>query len=321
MAIVTGEEIHAAALACGFDNCGIVPLSDLAGYGERLAERMEKVPMSSMMYNAFKGFAHPQDAFPWGKAAVVTMLWFGKYRFPKSLRGHYGKAFLLSQETEPSCRDRQGMLQFRQWMTDHGIRWEGGESYGPSRNLPLRYAAVKAGLGIFRQNNFFYGPKGSWYELEGYIIDQDVIYKEDPNVRPCPPKCGLCRKACPSGTLSEAYTMNPFACVSFTTTFGDGKPIPPSTLEQVGEWICGCDACQDACPFNRRHDWDEGGDFLGLPEITELLSPEGLLAASDEDLKKNVIPKTVNHLRDDQTDLLRRMAKNCIDHRERSVAE
>ena len=318
MSVLTGKQIHEAALTFGFDNCGVVPLSDLSGYGERLAERISKIPMSSMFYDRYKGFANLAEKYPWGRAAVVTMLWFGKYKYPASLNGHYGKAFLLSPETMPQSRDNQGKLRFEHWMTEQGIRWEGGEAYGPSRNLPLRYAAVQAGLGIFRQNNFFYGPKGSWYELEGYIIDHDAVYKEEIDLRPCSPNCGLCRKAYPSGALCAANTMNPFACVSFITTFGGGNPIPPTTLEQVGEWICGCDDCQDACPYNKRHDWSEGEDFPGLGEITEILSPEGILAASDEELREKAIPKSAAHLRVDQTDLLRRMAKNCIENRQKT---
>ena len=315
MSTLTGKQIHDMAIKCGFDNCGVIPLSDFVGYGERLSERIDRVPSSSMLYEQYKSYANLAEKYPWAKSAIITIFWFGKYRLPSPLYGHYGKAFLLSPETMPDSPDNQGKIRFQNWLTEQGVHFEGGEAYGPSRNMPLRWAAVKAGLGIFRQNNFFYGPKGSWYELEGYLIDRDAVYKEESDLRPCSPKCGLCRKACPSGALCDANTMNPFACVSFTTTFGDGNPIPPTTLKQVGEWICGCDACQDACPYNKRHDWNDGEDFPGLDEITELLTPEGILAASDEELCEKVIPKSVAHLRNDQTDLLRRMARNSISNR------
>lgn len=70
------------------------------------------------------------------------------------------------------------------------------------------------------------------------------------------------------------------------------------------EWICGCDNCQDACPYNRRHNWDEGESFSDLEEIAERLIPEELLKETDEFLKAEVIAKTDNHLMPEDTNVL-----------------
>jgi epoxyqueuosine reductase len=43
----------------------------------------------------------------------------------------------------------------------------------------------------------------------------------------------------------------------------------------MGEWIFGCDVCQDVCPWNRKAPMTEKADFLPmrpLPEPTELLA-------------------------------------------------
>ena len=245
MAILTGKQMHEVALACGFDGCGVIPLSDLAGYEDRITEREEKIPMSAMVYDHLKRLAHPEEEHPWAKAAVVIITWVGKYKFPETLKGRYAKEFLLSQETLPE--GNHGKQRFEDWMTEQGIRWAGG-------------------------------------------------------------------------ALCDVYTMKPLHCVSFMNTFGDGHPVPPTTLAQAGEWICGCDACQDVCPHNQRHDWSEGENFPGLDDITELLTPEQMLVASDEELREKIIPKTANHLRDDQTDLLRRMARNCLEQQEKEMA-
>lgn len=44
--------------------------------------------------------------------------------------------------------------------------------------------------------------------------------------------------------------MDPGNCVSFLTTFGKGNV--PEHLDEgmLEEWICGCDNCQDTCPYN-----------------------------------------------------------------------
>ena len=85
----------------------------------------------------------------------------------------------------------------------------GGETHLPARILPLRYAAVAAGLGIFRKNNFFYGEKGSYYELEGYLLDVSCEYRESHNLRPCADTCKACQNACKTHALCGPYTMIP----------------------------------------------------------------------------------------------------------------
>lgn len=43
-----GQDIYDKALACGFDDCGIIPVDDMDGFQQRLQEREEKVPSSAL---------------------------------------------------------------------------------------------------------------------------------------------------------------------------------------------------------------------------------------------------------------------------------
>ena len=106
--------------------------------------------------------------------------------------------------------------------------------------------------------------------------------------------------------------MNPSLCLSFLTTFG-ARNIPDNlSAEQYGTWIMGCDACQDACPYNKRHDWTEGEDFPGLKEIEELLQPDHIISASDDELIRKVIPRSAHHLTVKQADILKICAGRVI---------
>ena len=40
----------------------------------------------------------------------------------------------------------------------------------------LRWAGMKAGIGIIRKNNFFYTEKGSYQYLEAFLIDEPLQY-------------------------------------------------------------------------------------------------------------------------------------------------
>ena len=50
MNTLLAQEIHDKALACGYDDCGIVPLDALDFYKERMIKRLEDVPESKKVY-------------------------------------------------------------------------------------------------------------------------------------------------------------------------------------------------------------------------------------------------------------------------------
>ena len=312
MNTLLAQEIYDKALECGYDSCGIVPLDALDFYKERLIKRLEDVPESKEVYAHSKDFLALKEKYPWAQSIVVCTEYFGDYKFPVSLRNRYAKGLLLSLLNIPHSDEFKRRQSFEVWLGENGIRYIGGETAKPAGIIPLRPASVAAGLGIYRKNNFFYGPKGSSYELVGYLIDESCEYIQQLEIPPCPDSCDLCQQGCKTKSLSAPFTMNPLTCVSFINTFGDGK-LPDSVTEDMLEaWILGCDNCQDACPFNADHDWSIGLDYPGLDELEPLLQPEYILKASDEEIIKKLIPKFCFHLTDKQIPLLRKSAKRAI---------
>lgn len=307
--------IEQAATANGYDSCGIISIDDMAGFKKYYQQRLQEIPSSEMFYQAVGDLSGSTKRFPWAKSIIICTYWLGRYRFPEKLRGKYGKGFLLSSYNEV-CKDIQEQRSvFEKWLDDQGIRWDGGTNRGHLSIGPLRYAAATAGLGIIRRNNFFYTKDGSFIELVGYVIDKSCRLIHEPDVKPCIENCNLCRKNCPTQSLIKEYTMDPLKCISFYTTFGKGAVPPLIKEEAFQEWICGCDVCQDVCPFNRRHDWNEGIDYPGLEDLAEHLQPERLLSESDDYLKEHVIPMTDNHLSPADIETLRICAKRSIENR------
>ena len=71
-----------------------------------------------------------------------------------------GRCEALREACKPKC-------SLTPWFDEQCIRWDKKSIFG------LRHAAFQAGLGIIRKNNFFYDEKGSWLELEGFVIDRE----------------------------------------------------------------------------------------------------------------------------------------------------
>lgn len=300
--------IYNQALNSGFDKCGIIPISALDGFHEFYQKRIMDIPESQYFYKGVRNLNETRERFPWAKSVVVLVFDYGKFRFPKGLQGKYGKAFFLEG------KDRFDLEKLEAWFLDNGIRAEGGEHFGAGSVGPLRYMAMKSGLGIIRKNNFFYTEMGSYNNLYGYVIDKEceLIHKCD--LSPCSEKCNLCRKACKTKALSAPYTMNPFKCVSFLTTFGNSE-VPDGLSDEMYEaWVCGCDNCQDACPHNIRHNWNEGESLTELEKIASMILPENYDSLTDEFLIDNVIPKTSNHLQKKDIKSLRKNAARSLEN-------
>lgn len=303
------KKIYHCAIQCGFDNCGIISVNTLDEFKEFLRKRVSNVPESKAFYENVGSFRDIKKRFPWAKSIVILTFNYGKYRFPKELQGKYAKAFFLS----PSKNGMAGfdLERFEQWFTEHEIRAEGGEHVGIG---PLRYMAAKAGLGIIRKNNFFYTEDGSYNNLIGYVIDKECELIQSVSAIPCGEKCDLCQKACKTKALQSPYTMNPLKCVSFWTTFGNSDIPQGLSPEMFEEWVCGCDNCQDACPYNRGHDWSSGECFPNLAEIAPMIQPQEYEHLSDEFLIKQVISRTADHLQASDVQALRKNANRAYNY-------
>lgn len=279
--------IQQKAYSLGYEKCGMIPVEAMGGYDEKFNERIRKVPESEKFYERQKRLTKLREQYPWAKSIIVAVMPYGKYKVPEHLRGKIAKHYLFDLRVEGSA-EYQGSSAFEEYLKGLGFRIASNRQFGI---VGLRWAAMEAGLGIIRRNNFFYTEKsGSWVELEAWITDRELTLTEQANLPGCPKGCSRCIKSCPSGSLCEPYTMSPVKCVSFLTTFG-GRDLPHEPLSKdFGGWFYGCDTCQDVCPMNRGK-WVEQEDFPGVAELSPRLSPEKVLTMEEDFYKEKIQPK------------------------------
>lgn len=279
--------IQARAAELGYEGCGIIPIRAMDGYREKFLERMEKLPASAPFYRNQTRLMEPLEHFPWAKSVVVLARPYGRYRIPEQVKGRIGKTYLFDIRIDPQAREYHQSLQMEAYLEELGLRTAGNRKFGV---VGLRWAALEAGLGIIRRNNFFYTKSGSWVHLEAWITDREMELRESASLPPCPKSCTKCIGACPTKSLSAPYVMQPLTCVSFMTTF-DGRDLSQEPLGKTfGSCVYGCDLCQDACPMNRGK-WTETEDFPGLADLAPLLEPERILELTEETYRERIQPK------------------------------
>lgn len=131
---------------------------------------------------------------------------------------------------------------------DHGYR-----SAVDTAPVLEREHAWRAGLGWIGKNTLMIHPRrGSWLLLGEIVTTLRLATSADLGIGTAADHCGTCRRcldACPTGCLTP-YAIDARRCISYLTLEHRG-PIDEGLHPQMGDWIAGCDVCQEVCPYNR----------------------------------------------------------------------
>ena len=113
-----------------------------------------------------------------------------------------------------------------------------------------RAAAARAGLGWLGKNTNLLIPGVGSYVLLAEIVTSAELEPDQPLKKTCG-SCDACMRVCPTGALVEPGVLDNRRCISFWTIEHRGV-IPLDIRPLIGDWIFGCDLCQEICPVNAK---------------------------------------------------------------------
>lgn len=134
-----------------------------------------------------------------------------------------------------------------------------------------REFAQLSGMGWHAKNTMLINRElGSWFLIAAILTDAE-LESDLPMATDHCGTCTACLDACPTNAFVEAGTLDATKCISYLT-IEHRTPIPRELRSQMGDWILGCDVCQDVCPWNNKATTSEHETF----QPVEGLRPLGL---------------------------------------------
>ena len=190
---------------------------------------------------------HPKHRFPWAQSALLL---FAPYAYP--------------DPGAPPGGLRVGRVARYAWVRDYhrllgeelralealaqslGVQARGYVDHGP---IPERTLAALTGVGWIGKSGMFLSPAFGVHTLVGVLLTSLAVEVAPPHPNRCG-RCTRCLVSCPTGALLGDGTLDARVCVSYLTVEHKGF-IPPAVWPGVGEWLLGCDLCQEVCPWDR----------------------------------------------------------------------
>ena len=150
-------------------------------------------------------------------------------------------------------------------------------SYVDTGPILERELAALAGLGAIGKNTNLLNPRvGSWLLLGELFLNLEA--GEQPPIADLCGSCTKCLDACPTGALPEPYRLDSRRCISYWT-IEHRDVVPQDVRPTLGQWVFGCDICQEVCPLNEDSNLADQPD-LRLSEKRRHLDLQGLLGIS-----------------------------------------
>ena len=234
----------------GFALCGVAPAIAPSG-SAKLREWLAAGYAGTMQYLAARetAYSHPRHVLE-GVRSVVMLAMPYRTAEPTPVAAGFGRVsrYAWGGDYHDLIHDRLHELAdaLREQVPKAAVR-------GVVDTAPLleREFAQIAGLGWIGKNTLLLNRRwGSWFFLAALLTDAELKFDADHETDHCG-TCTACLDSCPTDAFVGPYILDARKCLSYTT-IELREAIPAELRAGQGDWVFGCDVCQDVCPWNSK---------------------------------------------------------------------
>ncbi|MET0344585.1 MAG: tRNA epoxyqueuosine(34) reductase QueG [Polyangiales bacterium] len=241
-------QLAARAKALGFHRMGVAAVAPLTVEAARLrawlaAERHGAMAYMADTVDVRADVTHP-GMLPSARSVVVLATGYARRALPVGPAP--GRVARYAQG-----RDYHNLLSKRARKLADSLRAEGHLARAGVDSLPIfeRAWAQRAGVGFIGKNCCLIVPGLGSHVLLTTLVTSAVL-APDALVKERCGACTACLTACPTDAFAAPRELDARRCIAYLTIEQRGD-VPEPLRAGLGDWMFGCDACQDVCPFNR----------------------------------------------------------------------
>ncbi len=245
------EKLQQAAAAAGFCQFGITPAVQISGYSA-LVSWIESGYAGEMQYfaNRQQAYQHPNGVLQGTKSIIALSYPYEASSAMECSKGMAQTAKYLWPGVDYHDVIHPKLKELCKILTIHAPH---SKARGVVDTAPLmeREIAEQAGLGWQGKNTLLLNKHhGSYFFLACILSTLELPSDEIRKTNHCG-TCRACLDACPTDAFPEPGVLDASRCISYLT-IEHRSPIPRPLREGIGNWLFGCDVCQEVCPWNRK---------------------------------------------------------------------
>jgi epoxyqueuosine reductase len=239
------------AIECGFDLVRITGAEVFVQDRDAALARIDAGQMDGLPWfteSRVRRGSDPQTLVPGARSVICLGLSYLDAD-PEGKSGG-GKVARYARVKDYHRAMKRRMKAFVRGLEEHLESPVGAKWYVDDGPMLDRAAAARSGLGWFgKSTNILTPSHGSWILLGQVVTDLEL--EPDPPLKKTCGSCVRCIDDCPTGAIVAPFVVDNARCISYQTIENRGV-IPLEMRPLIGDWIFGCDICQDVCPVNRQ---------------------------------------------------------------------